>query len=417
MAALPSEVIEVVLRSAYEFDWDEVDIGRELARRALLRDAALVCRAWYGAATPVLRDTLVCCRLGDFDAIYDAVASGGLRLDGVRTVVLDESACRDADGEAAAWAQVEDDYGGPVDRTSFAMIDAAANRSRNCEQHVLGDFASDACGLLARLPRLTQLRSTQGRTFVRHVADWSVARLAIESLCDEDDDWRNDWPDEELWPALDKWTALQALSISCAYADPGLAPLPAALCGRLQSLRLGASDGRRDAWNRKQHGVQLQHPLFAAPTPHLRQLDIRLCESHGDRFDAFWPAVILGSNGVAESEPPIVRLTVGWPAPEVRVEDAGAMIRRLPTITVELAIAIGQPEPTRHQHRFAGFDLLDTLNAALQDRRNAGSLVRLEIDVTGFNLDATVWRAHRSWTALGAACQERGVELVLTASG
>ena len=57
------------------------------------------------------------------------------------------------------------------------------------------------------------------------------------------------------------------------------------------------------------------------------------------------------------------------------------------------------------------------LNDALGERDHAVGLVGLELDLSGFGLEADVWRTHRRWQALEATCAERGVALMLTVDG
>ena len=410
MASLPSEVLETVLRLAYEFRWDEVDIERELERRHFLRDAALVCRRFAPAATLVLGETLVVRRLGDFEAIEDAVERGTLRLAGVRTLVLDESVCRVEDPDRLARRRAEAEGGGSVDLTPDVLDKYVFDDD---EFETLEDFTQRGRALASSLPRLRELRSTRGRTLSRQPWPWPVARLAIEMTCDEEDFWRSEWPDIELWEVLGGWSELRDLSvIRVTSEDPGVGALPDALCGRLRSLRLGVGDGSEDAWQRSQFGIFLEGRIFAHTTPRLRQLDIRLaCSLVG--YSEPWTESLFGCDSDNAFVPSLEQLTIGWPAREFDTNDVLPLIEVLPGTLHELAIVIGQSPPWSVSNPFSGFDLLATLACALLNRQHAVGLVRLNLDMAGFGLNEETWRSHLHWLALEATCAERGVQLAL----
>ena len=82
-----------------------------------------------------------------------------------------------------------------------------------------------------------------------------------------------------------------------------------------------------------------------------------------------------------------------------------------------LVLYVGWQRLGMARARFLGFDLLTALDDALGRREHAVGLVELELDLSGFGLEADVWRAHQRWQALEATCAERGVALVLTVDG
>ena len=145
---LPTELLERTLRLAYGFDPSEVDVARELDRRRLLCAAAIVCRRWTSAASAVLGQTIIARRLGDFEAVDAAATVGALRLQGVETLVLDETVCRALDVEEAAWAQIEDELGEVVDRTADSMYAAMRGVHHLHSEATLSAFSSQALRLV-----------------------------------------------------------------------------------------------------------------------------------------------------------------------------------------------------------------------------------------------------------------------------
>ena len=174
MATLTEDVLALVLRRAYEFDWDEVDMDRELERRRFLRNTAIVSRAWTGPSVAGLGETIVARQLEDFDAVHAAAEAGTLRLEGVRTVVLDERACREPYGGAMTREDSVEASGGREDRR--AIFDC-------CELASLS-FSIEAYRLVHDLPHLREVRSIFARTIFRLNKSWPVRRLAILNLVD-----------------------------------------------------------------------------------------------------------------------------------------------------------------------------------------------------------------------------------------
>lgn len=188
-ATLPDEVLELTFRLAVACERDKVIVAREVRRRRVIRAAALVCRRWSGLATAVMGETLIARRLGDFEAIDRAADEGTLQLERVRTVVLDETRCRDLDGVERAWSELEA-QSGPVDRTAQLWIDEMYDAYLpELEEIVLEDFSAAALNLVRRLPALRRVRSAVGLTFERLPEDWPVPRLTVESVLEDAEDW------------------------------------------------------------------------------------------------------------------------------------------------------------------------------------------------------------------------------------
>ena len=421
MATLPEDVLDLTLRLAYEFEWDEVDIYREWARRRFLRNAALVSRAWAGPSAALLGQTIVARQLGDFDAIDWAVEFGALRLERVRTLVLDDSVSRTVDGEEGAWEALEQRVGREVDRTSDAMINRMGSLLWDSTDSALHEFSATALRLARRLTRLVQLRSAFARTLMREPGPWPVTQLAISDIFDKDDEYRNEWPDVALWAELEKWTSLRWLSVlAVSGLDEGLKAVPTSLCARLRALRIGAVDGRSSMFEMRESGVFLAGDyLFSGATPQLRSLDIRLASEHRawgpaeEDQSRRWPTQLFGHIADPGYVPPVEHFVIGWPCDEFDLAGLPALMDTLPSSVQHVALIVGVRTRTRTQGFFAGFDMLAALAKALRDHRRAIGLVRLELDLAGFGLDRSAWLAHPRWVALRMVCEERGVAVVL----
>ena len=158
MVTLSEDALRLVLRRAYEFDWDEVDVERELARRRFLRSAALVARSWSGPAQEVLGETVIARELDDLYTVDRAVHRGALRLEGVRTLVLDESVSREVDADAFLWDEIDDAFREmgrrPPRRGDDHLPDAYEDRKDPCRTQALRAFSIVAHALVVRLPAL-----------------------------------------------------------------------------------------------------------------------------------------------------------------------------------------------------------------------------------------------------------------------
>ena len=417
MAMLPPEVLDLVFNLGYTFGRSEVCVKRQLRRRRFLRTAALVSRRWTGPANAALQACIVARRLGDFAAVEQAAQAGVLRLERVRTLVLDETDCGVLDGELRAWEVFEMATGAPVDRTASAMMAEMHSycEACGCEAEVLFAFSRAAHQLVPRLPNLRSVRTAGSDTIARVTEHWPSSRLVIESISEESTLWTYG---DELWTALGRWRALTVLSVVCCHDPEGaLSVIRSELCLQLEALRLGVGDGRKNEFGVRQRGVSLSEHLFAGPTRKLRSLDVRLSHPHRywDDDDAGrrqWPTLLLGHPDDPAFRPPLKQLVVGWPRSAVDVEGVPSLLRAIGS--GRLKIVIGKAVRDREQIRFTGFELLAAIRDTLLVQSGAVGLIDLELDLTGYGLEVDVWRTNARWITVQATCASRGIELRLT---
>ena len=179
---LPPEVLDLVFKLGFTFGRSDVCVKRQLRRRRFLRTAALVSRRWTGPANAALQVCIIARRLGDFAAVEQAAQAGVLRLERVRTLVLDETDCGELDGTAEAWQLLETANGAPVDRTASAMMAEmySCYDANECGDEALFSFSTAAHQLVPRLPKLRSVRTAMSDTIARVTEDWPSSRLVIE---------------------------------------------------------------------------------------------------------------------------------------------------------------------------------------------------------------------------------------------
>jgi len=200
----------------------------------------------------------------------------------------------------------------------------------------------------------------------------------------------------------------------------GLMQIPARMCGKLRSLRLGTVDGRSDAAQVPQMGVRVDGHLLDGPAPNLRSLDVRLDGPQrpdgiaaGSGIDR-WPQMLLGHEMDPCFMPPLQRLVIGWPSMCVDSDGAVPLLRSLPPSTRELVIVIGGLLMTEASLP-AALKCLALVGRTLQERTTAVGLARLELDLRDYGRDTAYWRSHARWRALEATCKARGIVLALKA--
>ena len=407
MVGLDEDALERTLRLAFEIDWDEIDIDRELERRRFLRAAALVCRDWASVATALLAETIVARRLEDFDAVNAAAEAGALRLERVRTLVLDETLCRGAYGEG----------GRPrLDNTGVVDGEAAAAlvETRKCWEMASMALLLEAWTLAGRSPQLRRIRTVYSRTIDRVEKPWPIRRLACWILHDRQDDIEGTSPDARLWAALTRSADLIDLSIfRVGMSGNGLRAVPRVVCRRLRDLRLGVIDGHGGNVQARRDGLQLASRLFAGPTPQLRSLDLRLGRSH--RTADVLPVAASGDEDGQQRDGAegLRRYGIGWPSSNVRIDGVGKILAALPPTIREIVLKFVEAPRRYYARRMVGFELVNAVNDALLERRHVVGLVRLDLDLTGFGLDEGIWRAHARLATLQATCDERRVTLGL----
>ena len=360
MAMLSHDVLDRIL--GQRVAWDDVDIERDVERRQLLCAAALVCRSWSACAVAQLASTVLVRRLDDFAAIDRAEQAGSLSLADVRTVVVDDTDCRELDGLEAAWRAFETENGGPVDRTAQEMINAMGGHMEQPVAETIRIFSLKALELIRRLPQLREVRSTGSRVFSRVEGVWPISRLAIATLHWEQD-YAEESADDALWATMQGWDALVALTIRrIDVVDDqgrGLPAIPVALSARLCELRMGVHSagvrplpaGRDFVFGRPaDDGLVLQHSLFAGSTPHLRLLDVRLAgrlrvDEDSDMHDSQdddpdWPARIFGTTPGAGDLCAFDRLVVGWTRRTVEAYGVARLLAALPASVRRLGLVV-----------------------------------------------------------------------------
>ena len=412
MSALPIDVLERILRRTC--GWDEVDVAQEVEHRRTLRAASLVCRRFAVAAAAVLYVTIVTRRLGDFDAVERAAGSGVLRLDRVRSFVLDEGPCAAMDSVELAWLALERERGGSVSRADEANRALHEIRVDAGRTAALVLFSKRAMSLARRLPRLIVVRSAFSRTFTRLREPWPMSRLAIASLRDIE---THLWPEYQdadvgLWN-MDVGEALTALSLLGGFYPFVLPPLPVPLCRQLEYLRVGALEDPPEGESPDRNGFYLETFLFAGPTPALRSLDVRSGSLPAGLAGRPGSTCIFGHAGEPTYQGPVKRLHIGLDVDGVEAQEVGSLVATLPADTGVLSISVVSVTEMYTYNLADGFDAITALGVALLDQRNAVGLAQLNLDLSGFGQFEVVWRAIAQWRALEEACEARGIDLVV----
>lgn len=262
-AYLPQELLELALRMAHEdANDDELGIEDALKRRRSLLSLTRVSRSWHAVARELLVETIVIRGTDDLAAVEAAVVDGIVRGDGVRTLIVDDTAVERTEAVELAWRDYEAFMGVRVelcDRADGLAPERMTSYLVRAVPSALGSFARRLWRMATTLVRLSAVKTAYARTLVG--CDHSGVRTLMVNSCaplvtSAPGSWIAQWP--PVPPGLSALTLRDT-------GSPGLPPLPPALIG-LPHLRI------RDSFC----GVGFQTAMSTSILPQLEHLEVTL---------------------------------------------------------------------------------------------------------------------------------------------